>query len=81
MIMKTKLTYDKLRKYITFILIITLMFIGVYRVTNKDIISCLEGILLIISSYLLLFTCSKLELLPIKIAKYFKCLIDISDND
>lgn len=70
-----------MKKCITFILIITLMFIGVYRLTDKNIISDLEGMLLIISSYLLLFTCSKIGFLPDKLNELIKWLTDISDND
>lgn len=54
---------------------------GVYRLTINNIYSDLEGILLFISSYLLLFTCSKIGLLPDRLNELVKWLTDTSDND
>lgn len=70
-----------MKKCIIFLLIIALMSTGVYRLTINNIYSDLEGILLFISSYLFLFTCSKIGLLPDRLNELVKWLTDTSDND
>lgn len=70
-----------MKKITVFLIIALLMVFGCSKFLHKDIVSDIEGILMIAASYTLLFIGSKAGILPNKVNKVVKWFTDISEND